>query len=463
MAETDRSHDASESLARRLAEWINDFATSPINPESAERTRAILLDSLGCALYAREDDKAEIALRTVQRLGGTEDCTIVGTQLRTALPLAAFANGLLIRTQDLNDTYAGPRQVGHPSDNIGAALAAAELADRSGADLVRAIRLGYEIYGRILDMGDPESPWDHVTVSGLVTAAMVGWLLRLPTDRLGHAIALAAVHCATLGEVRVGHVSAAKSIANAVVVQTASLATLLAAEGMTGPSHAIEGVRGYAKLILDGIDFSGFFTSGGATDRIQSVGLKQYPCFALGQGPISAAIELRKRLRQSAQIERLTVSLANTGPARLRLRDSHGQAPNSQEAADHSIYFLVAVALLDGRYGLDQLKSGRWKDPDIHALIARMEARIDPDLQPITALPCRLEATLAGGETHVIDRPATPGNPSLPLSWNEVEEKFRRCAAATLDNAAQAKVIDIVSRIEDFASSRTLLRSLVPA
>jgi 2-methylcitrate dehydratase len=449
------------SAARRLAEWSNDFAASQIGAATEERARAILLDSIGCALFACNDEKAQPVLRVVRGLAGNADCTVIGTKLRCSLPLASFANGALIRTLDLNDTYAGPRQVGHPSDNIGAALAAAELADRSGYALLQSIRLGYEIYGRILDMGDPESPWDHVTVSGLVTAAMTAWLLRLPAEGMAHALALAAVHSITLGEVRVGHVSGAKSIANSVVAQTASLLTLLAAEGVTGPEQAIEGVRGYARLILDGADFSTFYEEG-APDRLLSVGLKQYPCFALGQGPISAAIELRKRLPQPRALEKLTVTLANTGPARLRLRDSHGRVPVSREAADHSIYFLVAVALLDGYFGLDQLAAGRWQDGDVRDLVGRMDARIDPALTPATSLPCRLEAELRGGERLVVDRPVTPGNPLMPLPWEEVKEKFHRCAASVLDAGAQSRVIDSVERIDTLPSVRTLLKSLVP-
>jgi 2-methylcitrate dehydratase len=450
------------AMVRRLADWVGLFAASPIPATTLERTRAILLDSLACALYAATDEKAQPSLRTVEELGGNGACSVIGTPLKTSLPLAGFASGVLIRTLDLNDTYAGPRQIGHPSDNLGAALAAAEMAERSGEDLVRAIRMGYEVYGRILDIGDPESPWDHVTVSGLVTAAITGWLLRLPPDRLAHALALAAMHCATLGEVRVGHVSAAKSIANSVVVQTACLHTLLAAHGTTGPLEAIEGARGYAKLILDGADFSSFFEEG-KPDRLMSVGLKQYPCFALGQGPISAAVELRARLRQPIAVEHLKVSLADTGPARLRLRDSLGRVPSSREAADHSVYFLVAVALLDGRFGLDQLSGGRWQDADVHALIERMEAVIDKGLQPATSLPCRLEATLANGERVTIERPVTPGNPKLPLSWDEVVQKFRRCAAGVLDADAQAAVIDAVARVETLPSVRRLLTQLVPA
>jgi 2-methylcitrate dehydratase len=451
----------STAMAFRLATWINDFGSSTVSAKTAERTRAILLDSLACALSASADEKAKPILQALPRLGGNEDCTIIGSRAGSSLPGAAFCNGALIRLLDLNDTYTGPKQVGHPSDNIGVALAAAEAKNCSGSALVQAIRLGYEIYGRVLDMVDPDSPWDHVTVSGLVTASIAGWLLRLPADRLAHALALAAMHCATLGEVRVGKISGAKSIANAVVVQTASMLTLLAAEGMTGPEEALEGRRGFAKLILQGVNFADFFKDGG-DDRLLSVGLKQYPCFALAQGPISAAIELRSRLPETGNIARLNVALADTGPARLRLGDEHGRTPTSSEAADHSIYFLVAVALLDGRFGLDQLRKGRWQDRDVTDLISRMDATIDPALAPKSALPCRLEAVLADGRRFTIERPCTPGFASNPLSWNDVTAKFRHCARSVIDDQAQADVIAQIEDIERLPSVRSLLQLLTP-
>jgi len=233
----------------------------------------------------------------------------------------------------------------------------------------------------------------------------------------------------------------------------------LAAEGTTGPRLGLEGARGYAALILDGADFGQFFAIGGDNDRLVSVGLKPYPCFALAQGPISAAIELRKRLGRLDEIERVEIFLANTGPARLRLKDSHGQAPNSREAADHSIYFLVAVALLDGHVGLKHFESDRWQDADVRTLIAHMEASIDPALQPATSLPCRIRVTLANGQQRTIERPASPGNPASPLTWNEVMEKFRACSANIFDADAQAAVIDRVERIENI-SARALMQAL---
>ena len=317
---SDRTHDGSTTIVRRLAEWVNAFAPTEMTAATAERARAILLDSFACALYASDDPTALAAIRAVRRLGGSGDCAVIGTDMRTTLPLASFANGVLIRTLDFNDTYAGPRQIGHPSDNIGAALAAGETADRSGHDLLQAIRLGYEVYGRILDLVDPDSPWDHVTASGVTVAAMTGWLLRQSSEQLAHAIALAASHSATLGQVRAGHVSAAKSIANAMVVQTATLATLLAAEGMTGPAQAIEGERGSGEASCSrrGRFRRRFSTIGQARPAASSLASSPIRASRSARARISAAIELQpaRRRKRSMTIERIEIALADSGPAR---------------------------------------------------------------------------------------------------------------------------------------------------
>ena len=112
---------------------------------------------------------------------------MIGSATKTSAPTAVLVNGSLIRILDLNDyvnTKSG--QIGgHPSDNIPVALAAGELAGASGRDILAAIVIGYEIYGRFKDTMDRNSDWDGVTVSGFVAPAMAGRLMRLDARKLG--------------------------------------------------------------------------------------------------------------------------------------------------------------------------------------------------------------------------------------------------------------------------------------
>lgn len=441
----------------QLAKWAYEFAGAAVPKSSSERIIDILIDSAACAFSAAADEKGAGVLKVVRGSGVGGACTVIGTGMRTSLPQAAFANGALIRLLDFNDTYNGPKQIGHPSDILSAALAAAELAKRSGDDLQRAVRLGYEVYGRLLDLTDPETDWDHVSACGISSAVMCGWLLRLSPQQLGNAIALAATHSATLGEVRVGKVSTAKSIASAVVVQTAALVTLLAAEDLTGPPQAIEGRRGYARLLLDGSDFSQFFAPS-PRDRLDATGFKPYPCFALGQGPISLAAQLRGRAPLH-DIDRVDVFLADTGPARLRLSDSHGRTPESNEAADHSVYVLVALALIDGLVTGSQFATGRWREPDVASLIARIHAQVDPSLTPAKNLPCKIVVT-AKGRTYAAECAASPGNPANPLPRAAIVAKFNRCAAGRLGADDQRFIVEAFENLHSLPTLEPLLGKL---
>src|SRR6266545_2841063 len=232
-----------ETLIRQLANWIVSFDAGKIPADVTAQAKHLLLDSIGCALAAQEEEAFEAALATVREIGGAPHCTVIGSAERTSLPNAVLLNGTLIRALDLNDIYVGPRQNGHPSDNIAVALSVAESERSSGQELLEAIVLGYEIYGRLEDIADPASPWDHVTASSLVAPAMAGRLMKMTAAQLAHAMAISAAHGNTLAAVRSGQLSGAKNLANAMVAAHAVLATLLAKHGLTGPAEILEGPR----------------------------------------------------------------------------------------------------------------------------------------------------------------------------------------------------------------------------
>src|SRR5205814_4554542 len=157
---------------------------------------------------------------------------------------------------DLNDyvnTKSG--QIGgHPSDNIPVALAAAELSGAAGRDVLAAVVIGYEIYGRLKELMDRNSDWDGVTVSGFVAPAMAGRLMGLTREQLAQAMALSGARAITPLAVRQGEISAAKSVANALVAQNGMQATILAKYGMTGPLDLFENKHGL-KSIFPGINW----------------------------------------------------------------------------------------------------------------------------------------------------------------------------------------------------------------
>ncbi|MEK7216026.1 MAG: MmgE/PrpD family protein, partial [Chloroflexota bacterium] len=135
-------------FAQRLAQWVGEFDAASVTPRAQQQAKLLLLDSLGCAFGALGEPTAQATLRAVAAMGGTPECTIIGSGARTSIANAVLANGVLIRTLDVNDFGSEPRTSGHPSDNIAVALAAGEQSGCSGRDVLAAIVLGYELHNR---------------------------------------------------------------------------------------------------------------------------------------------------------------------------------------------------------------------------------------------------------------------------------------------------------------------------
>jgi 2-methylcitrate dehydratase len=454
----------------RLAAWLARVHAEDFPQRAVEHAKLVLLDTLGCGFAALDDESARAVLATLDAFGETPQYTVLGQPRGMSAPSAVLANGTLIRVLDLNDYVVGAHPVsgargGHPSDNIPVALAAAELARASGRNLLTAILLGYELYGRGKALMDADSPWDGISVSGIVAPAVAGWLMRLPSDRLAHAIALSAARAATPVGVREGGISAAKSIANALIAQNGMQATLLAAQGITGPLDLFEAERGLNTVFARGPAGDVLAAPLPAESFITRTAIKAFPCFAGGQSAVAAAIALHRLVGDVDQLKTIQVMLADLAIVRRWLADPGRTDPGSREAADHSLHFLIAVALNDGAFGLRQFDNARWTDPKVRALMARLEITTDADLtrRAGAAYPCALHAAGHGGRPYYVEVLQPPGFAPENLDARTVVEKFAGITAGHLTAEAQNRIIDAVMGLDQAASCDGLMRLLAPA
>jgi len=450
-----------QSLIAQLANWIVAFDAAQIPPDVAVQAKHLLLDAIGCALAAHEEEAFESALAAVQEIGGSPHCSVIGSAERTSLPNAVFLNGTLIRSLDANDIYVGPRQTGHPSDNIAVALSVAEREQRSGDELLAAIVLGYEIYGRLADLADPVGPWDHVTLSGFVAPAIAGRLMKLDPSQLAHALAVGAANNNTLSAVRSGQLSGAKNLADAMVACHAVFATLLAKHGLTGPSAIIESPRGVAKAIFAGADLTPLVRPVAAPYRIMDVAIKAYPCIGTAQAIVAAAVKTRELVQDPAAIAAITLRLADTPFIKRQMEDQERRYPRTRETADHSFYYLAAAGLLDGAVSVEGFKRQRWLDADMKALMERITIISDARLNVHSGtFPCVLEFTTNSGERQTVEMIYAPGSLKNRMTQQQVENKFRQNAAARLSAAKQDEIIRWVVNCGPMSSVTTLMEHL---
>ncbi len=448
-----------------LAEWTLAVHAEDLPEAAVTQAKLLLLDTIGCGFAALNEESARALLAVVEASGGAPQCTVIGGARLTSAPNATLANGALVRILDFND-YVNAKAGdlgGHPSDNIPVALAAGELYGASGREVIAAVVLGYEIFGRCKELMERDSAWDGVTVSGLAAPAMAGRLMGLDRLRLAHAIALSGARAATSTAVRFGDISAAKSIANALVAQNGVQAALLAEQGITGPLDLFENPRGMREVFCKGDAMAALTAPLPAESTIMATNVKAFPCLATGQCVVAAGIEMHRRL--SGRIDGLAgfkLVIPDT-PGLRRQKDDPGRIkPTSREAADHSFNFLAAVSLIDGEFGLAQFEGERWNDPKVCALMAQLDIINDIawNTRAPDSYPCALHARTGDGHDHVVEVPYPPGFSRGRLDAATVIAKFNTLTAPHLAAGARDRIIEAVMALDQSPTCTDLMNAV---
>jgi 2-methylcitrate dehydratase len=463
----DRTTETLSSFA-----WELDFQN--LGPEVVHQVKRTIIDTLGCAAGGFASEPAKIARRLASGVRSTTPSRIFGTRDYSSPEMAAFANGVMVRYLDCNDSYFSPGG-GHPSDMIPAALALAGPMGSDGRTLITSIVLAYEVFCRLSDqVVASDLGWDQGIFSVVGAACAAGKVLGLDRERMGHAISLAVAPNLPLGVTRTGELSMWKGCAAASATRAGVFAAQLASLGMTGPFEPFEGRRGlWAQAVGKPVEIPQFPTlsKGGlggigssgpeSSFRIANTTFKSFPSQIHTQAPIGLALELRSKVPSqdieaiNIQSYRVAVSTAATEPEKWD--------PRTRETADHSIPYLVAAAFQDGAVTPASFTSQRVQDPDLRALIAKI---VIEEVGEFTRrypaeYNCRMEVTDKSGQTYVAHTLYPKGHRLNPLDDSEVESKFRRLAAESHSQRQSNRALGIVWSLEKQQNMEELFDSLV--
>jgi 2-methylcitrate dehydratase len=192
------------ALVEELARFVVQADYEQISPEARRELKVRILDSLACAIGALEGEPIVLIRQHLEEMGGAPLCTLIGGG-KAPPDRAAFYNGALVRYLDYNDSFLAPGETCHPSDNLGAVLAACEYADRSGRDLLTALAVAYQVQCRLSEVAPVRHKgFDHTTQGAYACGAGVAKALGLDVERTAHAIALAATPNNALRVTRTG-------------------------------------------------------------------------------------------------------------------------------------------------------------------------------------------------------------------------------------------------------------------
>jgi 2-methylcitrate dehydratase len=453
-------------LADQIAEYAADLRFAQLDPPTGQEVKRRLIDSLACALGAWRAGAPNVARRIAGRVKAEPGANYLGGGThRTSPDLAAFANGVLFRYLDYNDTYLS-LEPAHPSDNFAAVLAAAQVAGASGRDVITAAVLAYEIQCRLCDAASIRARgWDHVTYGAFSTAAAAAKLLRLSRERTVHALNLAGTPNITLRQTRAGELSEWKGCAFANASRNGVFAALLAAEGLTGPAPVFEGEMGFFKQVSGPFELATFGGTGGSTDfMIKRTSIKFWPAEYHSQSAIHAAIQLRRKIGDWREIAAIDIYSFDAAVDIIG-KDPEKWRPRTRETADHSLPYCTAVALVDGDVTLDSFSDKRLRDESLLDLVARIRIHRDAALTARypRGIPNRLVVTLKQGTQLIEENEFPRGHDQNPMSDDEVTAKFRRTASGVLDASAQKRVLDLCWRLDELPKIDSLMDQFPPA
>lgn len=429
-----------------------DYALSLKYEELSQKTvhdaKCRVLDTLGGALAAYTAPPVRIAWQLASPIAGGFGARVWGSMTLTTPELAAFANGVMLRYLDLNDTHRTLDGT-HPSDNLSGLLAVAEAMGCGGRDLIVTLTIAYEIQARFADsVSFNDIGWDQPVVGVMACAMGAGRLLGLSRTQMNHALALAVIPNLCTFQTRAGELSMWKACAAANGARQGVFAALMASKGMTGPSDPLDGVYGlWAMTVGKRVEMKPF-ARGDETFAISQSNLKKHPVRDSCQLPVDTALDLYKKTR-GQEIETLRIETYRSA-YKGAVEDPELWAPQTRETADHSMPVSVATVLLDGGITPDSFYKKRFLDDDVLGLVKRTKVEVIDDFtkQAPGVRNCRMEAAKRDGTKHVAHLKLTLEDIARGLTDTEIENKITNLTYNILPDEARRRLFKICWELE---------------
>jgi len=413
-----------DKTTETLSRYVTSLRYADLSPRTVQEAKRHLIDSLGCAMGGYSSEPAAIARRVSPAWSGAPSARLLGDGRPTTPEAAAFANSVMIRFLDANDTYIA-RGSGHPSDMLGALLAAAELGGALGKDLLLATVAGYEVFGALADQVPlRDRGWDQGVFVAPASAAGAGLLLGFSAVQMADAIAIAATANVATRQTRAGELAMWKGCATAAAAKAGLFAAQLAKAGMTGPTAAFEGRHGLCEQVTGPFEI-GALGGRGRPFAIERTNFKFFAAEYHAQAPLAMALALRAKVR-TEEIEAIEVQIYAMAYSEIGSEPAKWD-PTTRETADHSLPYMLAVALRDGRITPASFEPQRYLDPSLRPLMNRIRVAESPEFTRRfpQELGSQIDVVTRSGQRFTARAEYPKGHARNPMTDDDVETKFR--------------------------------------
>lgn len=437
------------SMLDQLAAFVVGAKYEELSEATIYQAKIRIMDALACAIGALESQPIKLIREQISEFGGEPHCTLIGGG-KTAPDRATLYNSALVRYLDFNDSYLAKGETCHPSDNLGAVLAACEYAGRTGKDLLTALAVAYQVQCRLSDAAPVRAKgFDHTTLGSFAVASGVAKALDLDPAKTANAIAISGTAFNALRVTRTGTLSNWKGLAYPETAFGALHATFLAMRGITGPSQVFEGNKGLMDTITGHFDLD---WSKENLERVTQTIVKKYNAEVHSQSTIEGVLELRQEYQfTGADIERIDIEIFDVA-YNIIGGGEEGEKVTiyTKEEADHSLPYLVAVAILDNQVMPAQYAPERIVRQDVQTLLRKVVVRpIDEFSRRFPAeMSSRIRITLNDGRILIKEKRDYEGFLTRPTQWDTITEKFDRLSDGRIPLSLQSEIKEAVTNLE---------------
>ncbi|GAB7077937.1 MmgE/PrpD family protein [Streptomyces sp. JCM 18897] len=464
-----RVHPSADRLAReeQLAWKLAEVATATGAPEADSAAMAVnrVIDNASVAVASLLRRPVAVArAQAVAHGASAPGASVFGSAERVSPEWAAWANGTAVRELDFHDTYLAA-DYAHPGDTIPPLLAVAQHTGRSGADLLRGIVAAYEVHVALVrGICLHAHRIDHVAHLSAATACGLGALLRLDTGTVYQAVQQAVHTTTATRQSRKGEISSWKAFAPAFAGKAAVEAVDRAMRGETSPSPVYEGEDGFLAWMLDGPEAVYTVLLPGPDEPRRAI-LDTYTKEYSAEYQAQAVIDLARRLREKAgPLERVRSVVLHTSHHTHHVIGSGAGDPQkydptaSRETLDHSVPYILAVALEDGVWHHERSYAPeRARRPRTVALWQKITTVEDPEWTrryhhpdpEQRAFGGRVVITLEDGTVLEDELAVADAHPAgaRPFGRQQYADKFRTLAEGLVAPAATGRFLDTAERL----------------
>ncbi len=457
-----------QETSNNISEIMADFALSlkleDIPTEVISHGKMLLTDTFGVAIAAHNLEHAQMISDMVLSLKSNPQATLWGSADRVQLADAVLYNAALIHGMDYDDTHVAG--ILHPSAAVvSTAITVGEVMNADGKAVLEAIVAGWEIIvrlalagkGRFHDVGY------HGTgiVAPFAAACVAAKLMGLSKPVLVNALGVCGSQAAALQEF-LHDGSWVKKVHPGWACHSAIYALMMAQRGFIGPLKVLEGGFGLWKTHLGGQDgLFEEFENLGKVWHTPEITFKMYPICHFTHSFIGCVNSLKKQHGITVDsIEKIECRIDSRGSTIVCEPRAAKVRPDTDYMMRFSLPYVVAIAVLKGRVSPWEIDIKYAMDPQVQALMDKVECVVDDSVSSPGHFPGWVAITTKNGEKFICSQPYELGSPQNPIRMENVMEKFRDNVGQILPEEAVTAVLKKIQQFEQLKGMPELIDCL---